>query len=44
LGLSAEIIAPKKELAGTITSGTTDSRVFTGWRRGIIGDSLLKML
>ena len=44
LGLSAEIIAPKKELSGTITDGTTDSRVFTGWRREIIGDSLLKML
>lgn len=44
LGLSAEIIAPKKELSGTITNGTTDSRVFTGWRREIIGDSLLKML
>jgi len=44
LGLSAEIIAPKKELSATITNGTTDSRVFTGWRREIIGDSLLKML
>lgn len=44
LGLSAEIIAPKKELSSTITNGTTDSRVFTGWRRETIGNSLLKML
>lgn len=44
LGLSAEIIAPKKELSAVIIGGERDSRVFTGWRRELVGDDLLKLL
>jgi len=44
LGLSAEIIAPKKELASVIAGGKRTSRVFEGWRRELIGDRLLQML
>lgn len=44
LHLSAEIIAPKKELSAAVINGTRDSRVFSGWRRALIGDSLLEML
>lgn len=44
LGLSAEIIAPKKELSGAVAGGTRTSRVFDGWRRELIGDRLLQML
>lgn len=44
LRLSAEIIAPKKELSAVIVNGARDSRVFGGWRREVVGDSLLEML
>ena len=44
LRLSAEIIAPKKELSAAVIDGARDSRVFSGWRRELIGDSLLQML
>ncbi|MGI9199564.1 MAG: ribonuclease D [Woeseiaceae bacterium] len=44
LGLSAEIIAPKKELSAVIIGGDRDSRVFSGWRRELVGDDLLKLL
>jgi ribonuclease D len=43
LGVVAEIIASKKELS-TILHGNQNSRVFTGWRREIIGKKLLEML
>jgi len=43
LEIAAEIIAPKKELSASI-NGYPDSRVFTGWRRDLIGESLLDML
>lgn len=44
LRLAAETIASKRELSAVVVSGKTDSRVFTGWRREIIGDDLLKLL
>ena len=44
LSLSAEIIAPRKELAAAISSGNIDSRVFSGWRRELVGEDLLELL
>ncbi len=44
LGLAAETIASKRELSAVIVSGKTDTRVFSGWRRELIGDDLLKLL
>lgn len=43
LGISAEIIAPRKELSAALT-GDRDVRVFRGWRRELVGDDLLHML
>ena len=43
LGIAAEIVAPKKELSESLY-GDRNSRVFTGWRREIIGKTLLQML
>lgn len=44
LGLSAETIASRKELSAVIISGKQDSRVFSGWRRELIGERLLELL
>ncbi len=44
LGLAAETVASKKELAAVITSGSRESRVFSGWRHELIGESLLQLL
>ncbi|MFQ6007062.1 MAG: ribonuclease D, partial [Woeseia sp.] len=43
LGIAAEIIAPRKELAASLNSDR-QTRVFTGWRRKLIGEQLLEML
>ena len=43
LNIAAEIVAPKKELSASL-NGDRDSRVFTGWRRELIGEKLLDML
>lgn len=43
LGIAAEIIAPRKELSESLY-GDLASRVFTGWRRELIGKTLLEML
>ena len=43
LEIAAEIIAPKKELFASL-NGNRESRVFTGWRREMIGETLLEML
>jgi len=43
LGLAAELIAPKKELSAAML-GDRELRVFTGWRRDLIGDELLGLL
>lgn len=44
LGLAAETIASKRELAAVIISGSRESRVFTGWRNKLIGEELLALL
>lgn len=43
LGVAAEIVAPKKELSAAL-NGDRTSRVFSGWRKDIIGQSLLEIL
>lgn len=44
LGINAETVASKRELAALIVSGSRESRVFSGWRRDIIGNDLLALL
>ena len=44
MGIAAETVAPRRELAAAILSGSTRSRVFSGWRRDVIGNELLAML
>lgn len=44
LGISPELVAPRKELSAAILTGDTDSRVFQGWRRELIGEQLLRLL
>ena len=44
LGVNAETIASKRELAAVIISGSRASRVFEGWRRDLVGDELLELL
>lgn len=44
LDLAAETVASKRELASVLISGSRDSRVFTGWRRELIGETLLQSL
>lgn len=44
LGIAAEMIASRRELADIIVSGSRDSRLFSGWRRVIIGSDLLALL
>ena len=43
LGIAAEIVAPRKELAAALT-GERRCRVFRGWRRQVIGERLLELL
>ncbi len=44
LGISPELLAPRKELSAAILAGSKDSRVFRGWRRELIGEQLLRLL
>lgn len=44
LEIPAETIASKKELSAVIMGGNRDSRVFSGWRRQLIGDRLAELL
>jgi ribonuclease D len=44
LGLAAETIASKRELAAIIISGSRESRVFQGWRGELIGNELVSLL
>ena len=44
LGLAAETVASKKELSGVIIDGNRESRIFSGWRHGVIGEHLQQML
>lgn len=44
LGIAAETLASKRELSAVIISGVRESRVFSGWRREVIGDDLLALM
>lgn len=44
LGIAAETVASKRELSAIIIAGNRASRVFSGWRAGLIGDELLSLL
>lgn len=44
LGLAAETIASKRELAAILNSGSQESRVFQGWRGELIGKELVSLL
>jgi len=44
LDLAAETVASKRELSSVISSGNQETRVFTGWRRELIGERLLQLL
>jgi ribonuclease D len=44
LNLAAETVASKRELSSVIISGDRETRVFTGWRRELIGERLLQLL
>ncbi|MGI9234758.1 MAG: ribonuclease D [Woeseiaceae bacterium] len=44
LGITAETIASKRELSAIIVSRSRESRLFSGWRRQIVGEALLELL
>jgi len=44
LGLAAETVASKRDLSAIIFGGDRESKVVSGWRRGLIGEELLKLL
>jgi ribonuclease D len=44
LDLAPETVASKRELSAVISSGNQETRVFSGWRRELIGDALLQLL
>ena len=44
LGLASEILASKKELAAAVLDDDRSGRVFTAWRRELVGNELLRML
>ena len=44
LGIAAETIASKKELSAVISGGNRQSRVFSGWRKELVGDALAALL
>lgn len=44
LGIAAETVCSKRELAAVIVSGSRESRVFSGWRRDVIGNDLLALM
>jgi ribonuclease D len=44
LGVAAETIASKKELSAVVVEGERETRLFSGWRKDLIGDQLARML
>ena len=44
IGVTAETVAPRRELATVILTGSDQSRVFSGWRLDLIGNELLAMM
>jgi ribonuclease D len=44
LGIAAETLASKRDLAAVIINGERESKLLMGWRRDLIGDELLKSI
>ena len=44
LGIAAETVASKRELSAVIITGNRKSRLFSGWRAALIGETLLELL
>lgn len=44
LGIAAETVASRRELSAVLISGGRDSRLFSGWRRDVIGNDLLALM
>jgi ribonuclease D len=44
LGVAAETLAAKKDLARVVMNGDDSSRLLSGWRRRVIGEELLKLV
>ena len=44
LGLAAETLASKRDLAAVIINGDRNSKLLTGWRKELVGNELLKLL
>ena len=44
LGISAELLASRRDLTALVQNGRADSRLFGGWRRAVVGDDLQRLL
>jgi len=44
LGLAVETVASKRDLSAIILGGDRESKALSGWRRKVVGDSLLELL
>ena len=44
LGIAAETLASRRELAAIVLSGSHETRVLSGWRRDVIGEELLALM
>ena len=44
LGIAAETVSSKRELSAAVLSGSLQHRVFSGWRRDVIGEQLLALM
>jgi ribonuclease D len=44
LGIAAETLASKRDLAAVIINGERESKLLMGWRRDLLGDELLKSI
>jgi ribonuclease D len=44
LDIAAETLASKRELSAVIIDGDRDSRLFDGWRAGVVGNDLAELL
>jgi ribonuclease D len=44
LGIAAETLASKRDLAAVIINGERESKLLSGWRKALVGDELIEML
>lgn len=44
LGIAAETVASRRELSAIVITGNRQSRVFSGWRRDVVGNDLLTLM